>query len=365
MKKIRKYVFACLVLLGVGLFFAAGKPVSAEDMTAVVIDGIEYNLTRKQYAVASIDRVRGDNLKSEIYIPSSVEYEGTTYRVRQFYWGDMGTYDKRRPSFDRQPWKTVDIADKEHSYYACLRKITIAKGVLVHGMAYQFDKLKEVVLEDANDMLDAYYNQCPNLKTLFINANISENMVDIKNCPSLQVTIDSANPYMQVIGQDIYSKDGKALYDVVNGSKVYYVRKGVKRIVESGLSYNTSIEKLYLPDSVIHIGGETIENLPNLKKIRFGKNMDIFHWGWLEGCPKVKKVYVPAKVEEIHYNYVFEKMKSVKKIYLYSRNLKKGNLEGAPKFTTIYVKNAAVKKQLKKFGFKGKVVVKKKMKKYK
>ena len=81
--------------------------------------------------------------------------------------------------------------------------------------------------------------------------------------------------------------------------------------------------------------------------------------------PEGEKVYVPAKVEEIHYNYVFEKMKSVKKIYLYSRNLKKGNLEGAPKSTTIYVKNAAVKKQLKKFGFKGKVVVKKKMKKYK
>ena len=50
-------------------------------------------------------------------------------------------------------------------------------------MAYQFDKLEEVVLEDANDMLDAYYNQCPNLKTLFINANISENMVDIKKLP--------------------------------------------------------------------------------------------------------------------------------------------------------------------------------------
>lgn len=364
MKAIKKYTVACFLLLVFGLFLAVKTPVSAEDLSSVFIDGVEYNLTRPQNAVASIDRVQGDHLKSELYIPSTVEYNGKTYRVRQFYWGDMGTYDQRRPSFDRLAWKTVNIPDQKRSYYACLKKITIAKGVLVQGMAYQFDQLEEVVLEDSNNMLDAYYNQCPKLKTLHLGSRISDYNLDIKNCPSLQVTIDSANPYMKVIGKDIYSKDGKTLYDVVNGSRVYRVRKGVKKIAGSGLSHNTSIEKLYLPDSVTDIRTDTINNLPNLRKIRFGKKMDIFHWGWMEGNPKVKEVYVPAQVKEIHYNYVEKKIKSVKKIYLYSKNLKKGNLKGAPKSSTIYVRNASVRKQLKKFGFKGKIVIKKNMKNY-
>lgn len=364
MKKINNYMLTCFFLVVLGLFFTVRIPVSAEDMSSVYIDGVEYNLTRTQYAVASIDRVRGEHLKNEVYIPSTVEYNGKTYMVKQFYWGDMGTYDNRRPSFDRLDWKVVDIPDKEQSYYTCLKKITIAKGVLVQGMAYQFEQLEEVVLEDPDNMLDAYYNQCPKLKNLYINSRIAEYNVDIKNCPSLQVIIDDDNPYMKVIGKDIYSKDGKTLYDVVNGSKVYYVKNGVNKIAESGLCHNTSIEKLYLPNSVTNINGETIENLPNLKKIRFGKKMDIFHWGWLEGCSKIKKVYVPAKVKEIHYNYVNEKIKNVKKIYLYSNTLKKGNLEGAPKSCTIYVKNVGVKRQLRKFGFKGKIVIKKKMKKY-
>ena len=107
-------------------------------------------------------------MKSELYIPSTVEYNGKTYRVRQFYWGDMGTYDQRRPSFDRLAWETVNIPDQKRSYYACLKKITIAQRVLVQGMAYQFDQLEEVVLEDSNNMLDAYYNQCPKLKTLHL-----------------------------------------------------------------------------------------------------------------------------------------------------------------------------------------------------
>lgn len=59
-----------------------------------------------------------------------------------------------------------------------------------------------------------------------------------------------------------------------------------------------------------------------------------------------------------------KKIKSVKKIYLYSKNLKKGNLKGASKSSTIYVRNASVRKQLKKFGFKGKIVIKKNMKNY-
>ena len=90
MKAIKKYTVACFLLLVFGLFLAVKTPVSAEDLSSVFIDGVEYNLTRPQNAVASIDRVRGDHLKSELYIPSTVEYNGKNISCETILLGGYG-----------------------------------------------------------------------------------------------------------------------------------------------------------------------------------------------------------------------------------------------------------------------------------
>ena len=93
------------------------------------------------------------------------------------------------------------------------------QGVDVAGPVYGYDKLKKVVFENPRNMIDARYNKCPKLKRLYLPDRISPSYVDIKNCPSLQVTIDKKNKKMKVIGKDVYSKNGMLLYNVVNGKK--------------------------------------------------------------------------------------------------------------------------------------------------
>lgn len=91
--------------------------------------------------------------------------------------------------------------------------------------------------------------------------------------------------------------------------------------------------------------------------------MKIFHFSHVAFCPKMKSIVVPGKVNEL-YDGLKKEVKQIKKVYLYSSNLKKGYLENMPKKCTIYVKNKNVQRKLRQFGFKGKIVIKKKMAPY-
>lgn len=95
MKKITKQGMGLFILLAL-VFLVSGKAEAAgtatEDRTAVVIDGIQYNLTRKNNVTASIDDVRGEQLPSELYVPKKLEYQGETYTIKQFSWGDIERY---------------------------------------------------------------------------------------------------------------------------------------------------------------------------------------------------------------------------------------------------------------------------------
>ena len=84
-------------------------------------------------------------------------------------------------------------------------------------------------------MINALYSKCPKLKRLYLPDSIRPSAIDISNCPSLQVAIDKNNKKLKVIGKDIYSKDGKILYIVVNGKKTYRVRKGVTIVASKAL----------------------------------------------------------------------------------------------------------------------------------
>ena len=190
-RKIYSYITGLLLAAAFVLCISGNVPaLAAEDMTAVTIDGIQYNLARKHYAVASIDAVRGENLNTELYIPDQVEYRGETYKVKLFNWGD-----KRKYSNNNYSWKKeIIIPDKEHSYFSRLQKITFAPGVLVKGFCYGYEQLKEISVPYPDHLLQAYYNNCPKLESLYLPAKMAS--ADIKNCPSLRVTVDPDNKFI-------------------------------------------------------------------------------------------------------------------------------------------------------------------------
>ena len=60
------------------------------------------------------------------------------------------------------------------------------------------------------------------------------------------MTIDKKHKYLKMVGNDICSKDGKKLLNVVSGKKNYKVPKGVKEISAHAFWGNTAIETLHV-----------------------------------------------------------------------------------------------------------------------
>lgn len=381
MKKMYYYIIAFPVFLFMVLLYPVSAKAAFVSPFAVTIGGVEYILSedgKTGAAHARIDTVRGENLPSELYIPDKVEYNGKKYQVKSFSWGEMDDYfiDRDDPEYYlvengyTSLWKkTITIPDKEHSYHACLEKITFAKGVHVEGPVYGYDKLKKVVFENPKNMINALYSKCPKLKRLYLPDSIRPSAIDISNCPSLQVAIDKNNKKLKVIGKDIYSKDGKILYIVVNGKKTYRVRKGVTIVASKALWGNETIENLYLSDEMFT--GAWVGAMPNLKKIRFGKNTKYFDWSDLDHAVPIKRLDFPKKTREFRVLFRNVRPGAVKKVYVRAESLKekvwwvKMPMGTIPEDITFYVKNKKVKRQLRDmYGFQGKIIIKKKMKRY-
>ncbi|MFR8548972.1 MAG: hypothetical protein ACLVEV_10180 [Lachnospiraceae bacterium] len=371
MKKGKNYLHLLLAFMGMLMLLCAGMTVSASERPRVRINNVDYvfyknEQGKKPVAIAYIDDVRGSNLPTELYIPKKIKYKKKKYEVESFVWGDLEEY-KYTTAIGQEPdkpyWRpNVAIPDKKHSYQACLKKITFAKGVLVYGPAYGYEKLKYVVFEDPNDLREARFYNCPKLKRLHFTKNYywdwDYQSFDIKNCPSLKMTIDKKHKYLKMVGNDICSKDGTRLDNVVSGKKNYKVPKGVKEISAHAFWGNTAIETL----QVRKTGLCGIYGLPNLKRIKMGKEYgNEYLFLSIKYTPPIKRLNIP---EDVRYVYIQEEAgdSEINHIYLYSKNLKGGDLRRASVKTTFHVRNKKVEKKLRKFGFKGKIVIEKNMK---
>lgn len=375
MKKRKKHLHLLLMFMGLLMLFCTGITVSADTgWEKVLINGVEYTLSsdgNRHTALAYIDTVRGDHLPTELYIPQKIKYKNVAYKVTNFYWSDYsGDPDSSYYEWDLYDtdtnWKqNVVIPDRNRSYHACLKKITFAKGVHVNGQVYDYENLKRVVFEDPRDMGHPEYYNCPKLKRLHIQPGIKGKLhFDIKNCPSLKLTVDKKNRRLKMVGNDIVSKYGE-LMNVLPKGKYYKVPKGVKVIDQTAFWGDTTIEKVHTRKTPIRV-----EGLPNLKRIkvdRKGSKYDTFYWNDVAYCPSLRRVDLPESIRYIYKEDYFsahlrETLATVKHVYLYSKNLKGGELSEIPVETTFHVRNKKVARQLRKFGFKGSIVVEKNMK---
>jgi len=62
---------------------------------------------------------------------------------------------------------------------------------------------------------------------------------------------------------------------------------------------NTNITSLEIPDCVIEIGSEGLQNLSSLQEIRLSKNLKIIGRRGLAGCDRLKAIEIPKTVEKI------------------------------------------------------------------
>lgn len=98
-----------------------------------------------------------------------------------------------------------------------------------------------------------------------------------------------------VVDGDIYSKDGKILYDVPKGKKNYKVKKSVKEIGVYAFYGNGNIRHIRVPSSVKKIAAYAFGNMENLKSVKLSKNLKIAEDHLLARSTKLKTIIYPKK----------------------------------------------------------------------
>ena len=313
MKKQLKAISACLLS---ALLATTALPFSKVEAKSkwVEINGVNYEINRMTgECEASLNVTQG---KSEVTIPNKVSYQGDTYKVTFFSWDDWEQDWKEETSRTYKP--------AAGSYQAVLEKITIAKGVRVSEPACHYQKLKTIIFEDPAGVSGTEFYDCPQLQSLYIPKKV-QYWPTVRKCPKVQITASSAKPYLKVINGAFYKND--------------------------------SIKSIYLPDSVKEIGEEAFGDMENLQSIRFSRSISELDYAMFNKCKKLKTVKLPKRIQTICGNFGGKKNCYLKKIYINAVNLKKSNLKSLPKKCKVYVKSKNVKNQVKKAGFKGKVII--------
>ena len=346
--------FFAAVLLGLCLSFSL--KVNAQE--EVMIDGVMYYLEDDGTAEASIETVRPEDIPagsdfSEVTVHNQVVYNGKTYTVRGF--------DPYRSEVDLEHTIIRKYPDDKQYYRKHLRKLTIESGIFPLRTSFaNYLALEEVVFEDPKDMeyMGLNFYNCPNLKDIYIPANVDV-LPRLRRCPNTTVAFAPDHPKYKVVNGDIYSKNGKILYDVPNGSKNYKVRKNVKKIWYSAFYGNDNIKHIKLPSSVKKVAGFVFGDMKNLKSIKFSKKMKAIPSDIFYRTDKLKTLTFPKNIRKISLFCDAIGLKKLKKIYINAPKLKKIDLADIADKSkcTIYVKNNTVKNQVKKAGFKGRIVV--------
>lgn len=152
------------------------------------------------------------------------------------------------------------------------RKITIPEGVtdIGYGAFYHCDNLSEINVPSSVKNIEAY---------------AFDNTAFLNNFKS-----DVSNPFLIL---------GDGLLVAYSGNEANAViPEGVKKVCPGCFSYNTSIESVYLPNSLNEIGSDAFRECSNLTTVSGGKNVEKIDDRAFMGCP-IGTFYVGGKVKSM------------------------------------------------------------------
>ena len=100
--------------------------------------------------------------------------------------------------------------------------------------------------------------------------------------------------------------------------------------------------------------------MENLRSVRMSRSIKEYNQDVTAYSLKLKKLKLPKKLRQFTADGGGLKKYGIKKLYLASSSLKKSSFKKLSKKCTVYVKNKKVRDQVRKAGFKGKIVIEKK-----
>ncbi|MCD8018113.1 MAG: leucine-rich repeat domain-containing protein [Clostridiales bacterium] len=242
---------------------------------------------------------------------------------------------------------------------ASLYDVDGQEEVIISEPACHYINLEEIVFEDPSDISGAVFYDCTKLKSLCVPKDVNRYPV-VRECPAVEITVDADNPYIKVVNNDIYSKNGKTLYSVASTKSEYKVKKTVTEIAANAFYRDDQIKSIVITKNVKSIGADAFRNMKNLTSVKIGKSVKKIGYGVFRQTPKLKTLTFPKNVKSLGGSFGGNTNSSaLKKVYINAKSIKKCSLSSIPKTCKIYVKNRTVQKQVRKYGFKGKIILKK------
>lgn len=208
---------------------------------AVTYEGPNYDPQKASYA-------------GEVEIPSSVEYNSTTYPVVA-----ISSY-----AFDHceslskitLPSSIKKIDTSAFSYCKALTSITLPENLEeIESSAFQGCPLTSLTIPDKVTKLGSRFIQGTKIETLNLPASFSSYSNDVLDCSTLRtINVDENNPKFKSVDGVLFSDTEKTLYKVpVKHGSEYTVPEGVERIYAYAFSSNTAT-KVTLPSTLTEIG---------------------------------------------------------------------------------------------------------------
>ena len=122
----------------------------------------------------------------------------------------------------------------------------------------------------------------------------------------VKVNIADDNPYLEVIDDVIYSKDGKALllYTTIRSSDTYTVQEGVTRIARAAFSRSSQestdfLTKVVLPSTLIKIDDNAFNYNKKLNDINFPEGLTTIGWDAFAYDESLKSITLPSTLTSI------------------------------------------------------------------
>ncbi|MDE6433808.1 MAG: leucine-rich repeat protein [Lachnospiraceae bacterium] len=220
------------------------------------------------------------------HMNAMAELNGTYYMLEAGY--SMSKNDQGYRPYD------VTVRDSLFSYYSSSNGLAVYQydgydntGVLeipetingktvtgIYKSAFSSTKFSEIILPDTLTSIgDFAFSSCENLTSIEIPASVTSIGNSIfSSCKGLtDISIASGNTSYQVIGQAIYSKDGRTLVTCPSASQIT-IPATVTKIADYAFYYNTNLQRITIPDSVTELGEGAFGNCSGLSGVTIEGN---------------------------------------------------------------------------------------------
>ncbi len=260
----------------------------------VTIDGVNYHSSSSKtcyvtYKMTSFGKQDSYDIKGEVVIQESVEFNGEPYKVTGIgpsaFNGCKGITKVTLPS------TITTIGESAFSGCTGLADINLPDGITLIGKSAfsGCEQLSGVTLPAGLTKIEeAAFQNCRGIKDLTIPKLVeSIGTLAFRGCPIEKVEVDKDNEHFMVPegSNVIVSADGKNL---IRGTSVSKIPAGVERIQAGAFSQCYDLSSVELPASLKYIYSSAFEDCGKLETITFPASLRMIFQDAFQNCVNLK-----------------------------------------------------------------------------